>query len=286
MEEKREIITRFAPSPTGRLHIGHAYSALFAYKQSLEHGGRFILRIEDIDTGRCRPEFERAIIEDLKWLGIKWQEPVRRQSGHFGDYREALDKLQKQGVLYPCFCTRKEIIEEISRSASAPHGPEGALYPGTCRSLSEAERNEKISAGMPYALRLNVEKALTLISEPLVWTDIYKGRQSASPEILGDVVLSRKDIPASYHLCVTLDDHIQEISLVTRGEDLFYASHLHRLIQCLLDLDEPLWCHHSLLLDKEGKRFAKRNKSVTLQYLRETEEKTPIDIMDMAGISI
>ncbi len=286
MQLPEKIITRFAPSPTGRLHLGHAYSALFAYTEAIRHKGHFILRIEDIDTGRCRPEFEQGFFEDLAWLGLEWEEPVRRQSEHFDDYRKALDALDKNGLLYPCFCTRKEIQEEIARSESAPHGPEGALYPGTCRNLSTRERKDKICSGTPYALRLDVGKAISAFKSPLYWTDLSKGEQTATPEILGDVVLARKDVPASYHLCVTLDDHIQGVSVVTRGEDLFYASHLHRLLQELLVLDIPVWHHHKLLLDEEGKRFAKRNKSVTLQHLREASGKTPRQIMDMAGLHI
>lgn len=282
---QNKYVTRFAPSPTGRLHIGHAYSALFAYKMALKNGGKFILRIEDIDTTRCRPEFETGIFEDLAWLGIKWETPVRRQSEHMNDYREALDTLSARGLLYPCFCTRKEIQAEIERSGAAPHGPEGRIYPGTCRNLDKSVQTDKIKSGAPYALRLDVAKAMTLCG-PLQWTDRAKGNQPATPEIIGDVVLARKDTPASYHLCVTLDDHLQGITLVTRGEDLFYASHLHRLLQELLGLNVPEWHHHKLLLDNEGKRFAKRNNSVTLQHMRENELKTPDDILNIIDRTI
>jgi glutamyl-Q tRNA(Asp) synthetase len=266
------IVTRFAPSPTGRLHIGHAFSALFAYSKAAAEGGRFILRIEDIDLGRCRAEFEEGIYEDLRWLGLAWEEPVRRQSEHMADYKAALDKLAAQGLIYPCFCTRRDIQE-----VSAPHGPEGALYPGTCRKLGADERQARIASGVAYALRLDVAAALSTLNAPLFWDDLAKGRQQAQPEILGDVVLARKDAPASYHLCVTLDDHLQGVTCVTRGEDLFHATHLHRLLQHLLGLDVPLWHHHPLLLDEEGKRFAKRNQSVTLQSLR-AAGKTPEEI--------
>lgn len=276
-------ITRFAPSPTGRLHIGHAYSALFAYGRAVESGGRFILRIEDIDAGRCRPEYEEGIYEDLSWLGMAWETPVRRQSGHMGDYRAALGRLEEGGLLYPCFCTRKEIQAEIARAPSAPHGPEGYLYPGTCRNLGATERADKIASGIPYALRLDVAKARAETG-PLTWLDHAKGLQTAAPETLGDIVLARKDAPASYHLCVTLDDHLQEITLVTRGEDLFHATHMHRLLQGLLGLNVPEWHHHKLLLDEEGRRFAKRNNAVTLQHLRESG-KTPADIKNMTGFS-
>lgn len=279
------VITRFAPSPTGRLHIGHAFSALFGFRRARDAGGIFILRIEDIDEGRCRPEFEDGIYEDLRWLGLSWPAPVRRQSVHMDDYKHALQKLTAIDVLYPCFCTRKDIQDEIARAASAPHGPEGALYPGTCRHLNEAQRTENMSAGKAYAYRLDLAKAIAYLRGlnkwPLTWFDHGKGEQIATPEILGDVVLARKDVAASYHLSVTVDDHLQGVTIVTRGEDLFYASHLHRLLQELLGLNVPTWHHHPLLLDTEGKRFAKRNNSVTLQHLREVEGKTPDDIMRM-----
>ncbi len=272
-------VTRFAPSPTGRLHIGHAWSALFAQQQA--QGGKFILRIEDIDVTRCKPEFEQGIYEDLSWLGLTWELPVRRQSEHLREYAEALHKLQEQKLVYPCFCTRKDIAEEIERSGVAPHGPEGQLYPGICRKRSANERHDKIAAGFPYAWRLDVAKAAA--GKSLTWRDRDKGEQTATPEILGDVVLARKDIGTSYHLSVTLDDHIQGVTLVTRGEDLFYATHLHRLLQDLLGLRVPEWHHHKLLLDSEGKRFAKRNNAVTLQHLREENKKSPQDVREMTG---
>lgn len=270
------IVTRFAPSPTGRLHIGHVASALFARRA----GDRFILRIEDIDKGRCRPEFEQGIYEDLAWLGLTWETPVRRQSDHFDDYRAALEKLMDKKVLYPCFCTRKDIAE----APSAPHGPDGALYPGTCRRLPPSDAEEKIAGGTPYALRLDVEKALNMTG-PLSWNDRGRGRQHAAPVSLGDVVLARKDTPASYHLCVTTDDHLQGVTLVTRGEDLLHATHIHRLLQALLDLNVPEWHHHSLMLDDKGQRFAKRNNAVTIQHMRIVEGRTPDEVMAMAGFS-
>ena len=279
------VKTRFAPSPTGRLHIGHAYSAIFSYNQAKSLGGEFILRIEDIDTGRCRPEFTDGIYEDLQWLGLKWDtDNVRVQSEHFDDYAAALQKLEEKQLIYPCFCTRKQIQQEINDAASAPHGPEGALYPGTCRNLTNAQRQEKIDAGTAYAMRLDIQKALQSLDAELVWHDLSKGTQKAIAEILGDVVLARKDTPASYHLCVTIDDHLQGITHVTRGEDLFYASHLHRLLQELLELNVPQYHHHDLLLDHEGKRFAKRNQSVTLQSLREDQGLRPQDIFDQIGL--
>lgn len=272
--------SRFAPSPTGYLHIGHAWSALFAAAHA-----PLILRIENIDTTRCKTEFETAIVDDLHWLNLNWPTPARRQSDHFDDYRAALNKLDDMGLIYPCFCTRKDIQDEITNAQSAPHnithGPEGALYPGTCRHLSPDERKRKIDAGTPYALRLDMAAAMQTLSAPLTWHDRYRGIQTATPEILGDVVLARKDTPASYHLCVTVDDSLQEIDLITRGVDLFYASHLHRLLQHLLDLNVPEWCHHPLLLDAEGKRFAKRNNAVTLRHMRGVDGKSPNDIMTM-----
>jgi glutamyl-Q tRNA(Asp) synthetase len=282
------VVTRFAPSPTGRLHIGHAFSALFGFNRARDAGGIFILRIEDIDEGRCRPEFEQGIFDDLRWLGLSWPEPVRRQSDYMDDYKEALHKLSDLDLLYPCFCTRKDIQDEIARAASAPHGPEGALYPGTCRHLTDDQRADNMRAGKSYAFRLDTAKAAAYLRGknkwPLTWFDHAKGEQIATPEILGDVVLARKDVSASYHLSVTVDDHLQGVTIVTRGEDLFYASHLHRLLQELLGLTVPAWHHHPLLLDHEGKRFAKRNNSVTLQHLREAEGKTSADIMRMIGL--
>lgn len=264
------MITRFAPSPTGRLHIGHAYSALFAYEKAMESSGCFILRIEDIDAGRCRPEFIDGIYEDLHWLGLEWEEPVRVQSQHMDDYKAALDRLNSHGLLYPCFCTRSDIREEIERAGGAPHGPEGTLYPGTCRSLTPAERMERIEDGTPYAMRLDMRGALEHINNiSLFFNDHTHGKIQATPEILGDVVLARKDCPTSYHLSVCVDDALQGITCVTRGEDLFYATHLHRLLQELLDLPVPDYHHHPLLTDEAGQRFAKRNKSVTLAEMRE-----------------
>ena len=242
------ITTRFAPSPTGYLHIGHAYSALFAAQK----GQRFILRIEDIDQGRCRAEYIDAISEDLAWLGLSWETPVRIQSQHMADYQCALDQLTAQELLYPCFCTRKEIQAEIDRAGGAPHGPDGFHYPGTCRNLSPREREDRIARGDAFALRLDMDKAVRQAG-PLSWQDHEKGTQTARPEIFGDIVLARKDTPTSYHLSVTLDDHLQEIDLVTRGEDLFEASHVHRLLQALLDLNVPAYHHHDLLVGEDGK---------------------------------
>lgn len=267
--------TRFAPSPTGFLHLGHAYSALF----SAEKGQQLILRIEDIDPTRCRPEYIEAIYQDLRWLGLSWSTPVRCQSNHMQDYQAALDKLDQLNLLYPCFCTRKEIQAELAKSQQAPHGPDGALYPQTCRSLSSDQRAEKIAQGLPYALRLDMAKACALTG-PLFWQDVQQGRQQATPEIFGDVVLARKDTPTSYHLAVCVDDNLQGIDLVTRGQDLFFASHLHRLLQALLQLQTLDYHHHPLLRDETGKRYAKRDKALTLRQLRD-QGYTPDDILHL-----
>ena len=262
------VVTRFAPSPTGRLHLGHAYAALFAAAAARRAGGRFLLRIEDIDATRCRPEHETGIVEDLGWLGLAWETPVLRQSARMAVYREALATLDAQRVLYPCFCTRRDIAAEVARSAAAPHGPEGALYPGTCRALSAATREARIAAGTPYALRLDVARALAR-SGRLAWHDALAGEIEADPGSLGDVVLARKETPTSYHLAVTVDDAAQGVTLVTRGADLFAATHVHRLLQALLGLPTPRWHHHELLRDEGGARLAKRAGAPTLASLRE-----------------
>jgi glutamyl-Q tRNA(Asp) synthetase len=260
--------TRFAPSPTGWLHLGHAYAALFATEQA--DGGRFLIRLEDIDATRARPEYEEAIFEDLAWLGLSWEKPVRRQSDHFDDYRAALGQLEAKGLLYPCFCTRREIQDEIARAGNAPQGPDGPLYPGTCRHLDADERQKRLASGDAYALRLDVNQALQLIGTPLTFTELSLGEIIANPTIFGDVVLARKDTPASYHLAVVVDDALQGITLVTRGEDLLSATHLHRLLQHLLHLPVPRWHHHRLITDEAGKRLAKRDDARSLKSLRES----------------
>lgn len=275
------IVTRFAPSPTGRLHLGHAYSALFAEAAARQPNGRFLLRIEDIDPARCRPEFEQGILEDLAWLGLQWETPVRRQSDHLGDYRAALERLESAGLLYPCFCSRKEIQAEIARAVVAPHGPEGPLYPGTCRALSASERKSRISLGRPYALRLDVAAGLARTG-PLTWQDLDRGVILAEPQLLGDVVLGRRDAPASYHLAVSLDDDLQGVNLVTRGEDLLAATHIHRLLQSLLGLATPAYRHHRLLTDDKGERLAKRDGALTLAALRQAGH-APAEVRAMTG---
>lgn len=275
------VTTRFAPSPSGHLHLGHAYSAWFCEQAARDKGGKFLLRVEDIDSTRCRPQFAQDLMEDLEWLGLVWDDTPLYQSARSAAYQEALTRLDDMGVLYPCFCTRADIKTEIARSAAAPHGPDGPLYPGLCRNLDTSIREERMSAGVPYALRLDIAKAKE-IAGALTWQDLEKGEITARPEIFGDVVLARKDIRTSYHLAVTVDDAFQEITLVTRGEDLFEASHIHRLLQALLELPVPQWHHHRLLQDDAGKRLAKRHDALSLRELR-TQGRTPADLRRLAG---
>ncbi|TQV83418.1 tRNA glutamyl-Q(34) synthetase GluQRS [Denitrobaculum tricleocarpae] len=277
----RTETTRFAPSPSGHLHLGHAFSGLFSELAARQSGGRFLLRIEDIDTTRCRPLFTQEMIEDLTWLGLRWDAPPLAQSTRNEAYRQALDRLSGMGLLYPCFCTRADIKAEIESAAAAPHGPDGPLYPGLCRRLSPGEREDREAANIPYALRLDVQKARNLAG-PLSWQDRGKGEMIAQPEIFGDVVLARKDIGTSYHLAVTLDDAFQKITLVTRGEDLFQATHVHRLLQALLELPVPQWHHHGLIEDEQGQRLAKRHGALALRQLR-LQGKSAQEVRAMAG---
>jgi glutamyl-Q tRNA(Asp) synthetase len=256
-------ITRFAPSPTGFLHLGHAFSALVAWRRARAAGGSFLLRLEDIDPARSRPEFSAAIVEDLAWLGLDWDGPVRAQSAHLPEYRAALYDLSARGLLYPCFCSRAD----IARAGAAPQGPDGPLYPGTCRRLSEGERAERIGAAAAYALRLDVARAAALAG-PLWFEEDNEGSIRCDPGQFGDVVLGRKDTPASYHLCVTHDDALQGVTLVTRGEDLKPATHLHRLLQTLMGWPAPRYAHHRLLTDEHGRRLAKRDLAATLRDMR------------------
>ena len=289
MSPNRPTITRFAPSPTGFLHLGHAYAALFAAERAHAAGGRFLLRIEDIDTSRVKPDFEDAITEDMAWLGLEWEQPVRRQSDHFDEYQKALERLEDRDLVYPCFCTRREIRAEILNSGAAPHdvfpGSEGPLYPGTCRRLTGGERQNRREKGQPFALRLDSALAIKTALDttgPLIWSDAEQGDIEASLDRLGDVVLARKETPASYHLAVTIDDHLQGVSLVTRGQDLFSSTHVHRVLQALLGLDTPAYHHHRLLTGADGKRFAKRDKSFTIRALREAGN-TPAQVRALAG---
>ena len=278
------FVTRFAPSPTGLLHLGHAYSALFAQQTALACGGRFLLRIEDIDHTRCRPEFEQPMLDDLRWLGLRWEAPAQRQSTNVSAHQAALARLRREGLVYPCFCTRQQIRSEVQRSAAAPHGPSGEpVYPGTCRGLDAADAERGIAQGRPHAWRLDVERALERTGE-LFWHDVRGGWQACRAMEFGDVVLARKDIPTSYHLAVTLDDAAQGVTLVTRGEDLFHATHVHRLLQALLDLPTPHYYHHNLVAGPDGQRLAKRNRSVSLRYFRERGE-TPESVFEKLGLT-
>ena len=269
------IVTRFAPSPTGYLHLGHAFAAVTAYEAAQREGGRFLVRIEDIDAGRCKPEFEAAIFLDLAWLGLRWEEPVLRQSERFEAYRAALDRLDAMGLIYPCFCTRGDIAAEIARASEAPHGPEGPHYPGTCRNLVESVRKDRIDAGVPYALRLNAAKASRLagamsFEERGTGPSGESGTVAVNPLLFGDIVIARKDVPTSYHLAVVVDDAHQGVTLVTRGNDLFAATHVQRLLQTLLELRPPAYAHHRLILDDHGRKFSKRDQAVTLRSLRQS----------------
>ena len=261
-------MTRFAPSPTGDLHLGSAFSAWTGWHRARDAGGHFLVRIEDIDIRRCKREFEASILDDLRWLGFEWDGPVRRQSEHFADYGRALDRLDAQGLVYPCFCSRADIEREIAASAHAPHGPDGPLYPGTCRWLTPAERRERIAAGREHCLRLDSARAAA-IAGPYRFFDETLGEIEGQPLLLGDFVLARKDTPTSYHLSVTVDDHLQGVTLVTRGVDVLPSTHVHGLLQRLLGYATPRYAHHPLLTDAGGRRLAKRDRDLAIRALRE-----------------
>ncbi len=274
------FITRFAPSPSGHLHLGHAYSAMQAFDAATAAGGTCLLRIEDIDTIRCTPAFEASVIEDLSWLGFDWPEPVRRQSDHFPDYTAAIDGLATRGLVYRCFKTRREIAEEIARAPHHPgEGPEGLIYTGPRDPMSADEEADRMADGQVYAWRLSLSVCRETLGEE-VWSrlcfveegqgpDGEAGLVQARPDSLGDVILARKDVGTSYHLASVTDDALQGVTHVIRGQDLFFATHLHVLLQRLLDLPKPVYRHHGLLVGEDGKRFAKRDKSLTLKSLRE-----------------
>jgi glutamyl-Q tRNA(Asp) synthetase len=293
MSPPAAFATRFAPSPTGLLHLGHAYSSLTAYDAAHLAHGRFLLRLEDIDLMRCRPEFDAAIREDLAWLGVRWEEPVRRQSEHFPDYEAALQRLRDMGVVYRCFLTRKEIAEA---SASAPHGtgegPDGVIYRGPTHPMSADEETARLSQGQPYAWRLSMNYSQDLMGEEfarLVFKEEGAGPNGergiirAHPEHAGDVILARKDAPVSYHLAVTHDDALQNVTHVIRGIDLFAATHVHVLLQRLLGLPTPTYRHHALMTGPDGKRYAKRDRSETLAALR-ASGVSPADIRARVGL--
>jgi glutamyl-Q tRNA(Asp) synthetase len=274
------FVTRFAPSPTGYLHLGHAFSALTAFDAAHAAGGRFLLRVEDIDQGRARPEFERAIYEDLTWLGLTWENPVRRQSDNMGAYAAVLQHLIDRNLVYRCFRTRREVAYSI---ASAPHGEARDVFTG--EALPETEEAERLAAGESFAWRLSLKKARAALG-PAYFTLVFEdetGLVRAQPEKHGDVVLARKDFPTSYHLASVWDDALQGVTHVIRGEDLRESVYLHVLLQKLLDLPTPAYRHHRLILDESGKRLAKRDESATLRSLRESG-KALADVRAMLGL--
>jgi glutamyl-Q tRNA(Asp) synthetase len=285
-------ILRFAPSPNGYLHLGHAYSALLNHDMARELGGRLLLRIEDIDPARCRPDYEEAIYENLRWLGISWQEPARRQSEHFADYEAALAKLEAQRLIYPSFESRAEIaamIEDLDRHGSWPRDPDGVpIYPGRARKLSAAERARRREAGEPFASRLAMDAAVAR-GGVLTWTETGAGPHgqtgilTAAPQRWGDVILARKEVPTSYHLAAVVDDALQGVTDVVRGQDLFWSTSIHRLLQVLLGLPEPTYHHHKLIFDEDGQKLAKSTRATGLRELR-AGGATPRDIRRMVGL--
>ena len=287
-------VFRFAPSPNGELHLGHAHSALLNYERAQEAGGRFLLRIEDIDTARCTPEFERQIYEDLAWLGLKWEEPVRRQSEHFDDYRAALDGLIAEELVYPAFMTRGEVRGAIAEEEAAgrhwPHDPDGVpLYPGLDRQLSRRERRRRMEGGDPFAWRLDMEEAVARMRGPIFWEEKgggpegETGRIRADPSEWGDVVLARKDVPTSYHLSVVVDDALQGVTEVVRGRDLFFATSVQRLLQELLGFSPPAYFHHELIMGDDGRKLSKSRRDTGIAALR-AAGMTPADIRRMVGL--
>lgn len=283
-----DFVTRFAPSPTGLLHLGHAYSALVAFEAARQANGQFILRIEDIDLGRCRPEFEDAIYEDLAWLGLKWETPVRRQSDHFDDYARALETLIGKRLVYRCFKTRKEVADEIARAPHlSPDGPEGPQYTGA--PLDPAEEQSLLDEGAPFAWRLSMSAAKKYMGDSFDQLSFSEEKDGAvrtvkaTPEIFGDAIIARKDNGTSYHLASVHDDALQGVTHVIRGEDLYHAAHLHGLLQALLDLPAPVYRHHRLIADDSGKRLAKRDKAATIRALRQSGT-TPQDIRERLGV--
>jgi glutamyl-Q tRNA(Asp) synthetase len=272
-------VFRFAPSPNGYLHLGHAASALLNAQLAADSGGRFLLRIEDIDTTRCKPDFERAIREDLAWLGLRWEEPVMRQSERFECYRESLDRLEARRLIYPCFCSRSQIATQASERERDPDG--APLYGGRCRNLAHHDVQARKKAGEPFRLRLSMDLALKQIDQPIIWTEFDHLGATRSiigrPDLWGDVVLLRKEFPASYHLAVVVDDAEQGITDVVRGADLFASTAVHRLLQTLLDLPEPRYRHHGLMRNSAGEKLSKSANSPSLRDLR-AQGATPGDI--------
>jgi glutamyl-Q tRNA(Asp) synthetase len=286
-------VFRFAPSPNGYLHLGHALSALINFDMARARGGRLLLRIEDIDRTRCRPEYEAAIFEDLAWLGIEWETPVRRQSEHFADYRTALDRLNEMRLTFPAFESRAELAHLVADREShdrEPRDPDGVpLYPGTARLMSEDERRQRMAVGQPYAIRLDMAAAREWAG-PLQWTETgsgpggEQGAIPAAPEAWGEVILGRKDTPTSYHLSVVIDDALQGVTDVVRGQDLFWSTSVHRLLQSLLGLPEPIYHHHRLVLDEAGRKLSKSTRATALRELR-SAGVTPANIRGLVGLS-
>ena len=283
-------VFRFAPSPNGHLHLGHALSALMNADLAHESGGRFLLRIEDIDTARCRLEYEQAIYDDLAWIGLRWDKPMRRQSEHLDAYRDALSALQAKGLIYPSFESRGEIARMIAEHGDTetwPRDPDGGLlYPGRRDALADAERQSRMDHGEPYALRLDMATALAQAG-PLCWTEVRPTGEtdelSAQPQAWGDVIVARKDMPTSYHLSVVVDDALQGVTHIVRGQDLFRSTSVHRLLQALLDLPVPLYRHHRLILDAAGRKLSKSTQATALHALR-AEGWTPADVRKMVGL--
>jgi len=284
---------RFAPSPNGSLHLGHAYSALLNQRLARQTGGRLLLRIEDIDLIRCTPEFEAGILHDLDWLEIEWERPPRRQSEHFADYEEALRKLIADGLVYAAFMSRGEVRAHIADAEEGgrrwPRDPDGTpLYPGIERDMPARRRKRLMESGAPFAWRLDMEKALSRFPRTLEWQENGAGPKGqtgllpADPAAWGDVILARREVPTSYHLSVVVDDALQGVTDVVRGRDLFYATSVHRLLQQILGLPVPRYFHHDLVLDRDGRKLSKSNGDTALDELRQTG-KTPDDIREMLG---
>lgn len=261
--------TRFAPSPTGQLHLGHGYSALVAHDQARLTGGSYLLRIDDLDASRVRDVYRSGIDDDLAWLGIVPDAPPLVQSQRLPAYAAFLSRLKGAGLAYPCFCTRSEITAQIAASVAEPHGPDGPVYPGTCRGIAPSVAVMRISSGEPHCWRLDMTEALARAGGPLKWRDVIKGVVVADPAPFGDIVLARRDAPAAYHLASTIDDAYQGITLVVRGADLFAATHVHRLLQALLELPTPAYHHHALIAGPDGRRLAKRDDAASIASLRQ-----------------